>query len=89
MYQFVVVLATCGLDTTLIRGWAIQSTAIRATHVDAGGAIGHVAALDLTKLWLYGGRVYALIVEELLDFLCNFHVLRQIPAAKKIKMKIS
>lgn len=89
MYQFVVVLATCGLDATLIRGGAIKSTAIGATHVDAGGTIGHVAALDLAELRLYGGRVYALIVEELLDFLCNLHVLRQIPATKEIKMKIS
>lgn len=88
-YQFVVVLAAGGLDTTLIRGGTIKGTAIRAAHVDAGSAIGHVAALDLTELRLNGGGVYAFIVEELFDFLRNLHVLRQIATTEKNTIDIS
>lgn len=36
---------------------------------------------DLYKLGLYGGRVDAFIVEELLYFLSQLHVLRQVTAA--------
>ena len=35
----------------------------------------------LYKLWLNGGGVYAFIVEEALDILCNAHVITQIQAA--------
>jgi len=77
-------LAACGLDTSFFRGGTIQRAAVGAADVDAGGAIGHVAAFDLAELWLNGGGVDTLVVEELLHLFGNLHVLRKVTAPTRL-----